>query len=161
MTEGEMINALWYHYGAPYKKMPNVFIWDGCESDFIAISRAGITNEIEIKCSYSDFKNDFKKSKHKRMMLRDNSSPNRFYFLAPDGIIPHDAVPEYAGLMIYKDRRIEIVKDAPLLHKNKNKFGIQLNSKGFARWETMFAKTMHEQLRQRFADYYTQETINT
>lgn len=47
------------------------------------------------------------------------SAPNRFYFACPTGIIMND-VPRYAGLIwINGSGQAEIIKKAPLIHKNK------------------------------------------
>jgi len=66
------------------------------------------------------------------------SLPNRFYYLIPDGLISRDEVPEYAGLLYYKPHeerlvnRVEIIKRAPVVHKEK-----------FNKWASVAIKLSH------------------
>jgi hypothetical protein len=51
------------------------------------------------------------------MKVEEAKIPNRFYYCAPEGIIPRDQVPHYAGLLeIEWDNTARVVKKAPLLH---------------------------------------------
>lgn len=108
------------------------------ECDVISISKSNYIYEYEIKISRSDFKADFNKDKHKLMlernctkirMIKENNqkvkdtlylTSNYFYFVVPVGLVSIDEIPEYAGL-IYMDTNLnfEIIKKAPLLHKEK------------------------------------------
>ena len=108
------------------------------ECDVISISKSNYIYEYEIKISRSDFKADFNKEKHKLMlerkctktrMIKENNekvkdtlylTPNYFHFVVPTGLVTIDEIPEYAGL-IYMDTDLnfEIIKKAPLLHKEK------------------------------------------
>lgn len=108
------------------------------ECDVISISKSNYIYEYEIKVSRSDFRADFNKDKHKLMlerkgtktrMIKENNEKvkdtlyltcNYFNFVVPTGLVTIDEVPEYAGL-IYMDENLnfEIVKKAPLLHKEK------------------------------------------
>ncbi len=83
----------------------------GWEADFLCINPEGITHEIEVKCSKSDFKNDFKKSfvddqtkishyKHDRIAKGDYPY-NHFSFLLPMGMISHDEIPKHCGIIEY------------------------------------------------------------
>lgn len=109
------------------------------ECDVITISKSLYVQEIEVKVSRSDFKKDFKKvSKHQRLQagfIRGyNKIPNRFYYCCPDGLIKPEEVPEYAGLIyasgfILKEEKevhydIQIIKKAPLIHKEKAESGL-------------------------------------
>ena len=111
--------------------VPNVsWSWLYWEADIISITKAGYMNEYEIKISKQDFKADFKKRKHnsfKRCSFREGARvPNRFWYVAPIKAIPI-CVPDYAGIMLvyemergkFKDLRLQIIKQAPLIHKNK------------------------------------------
>lgn len=100
------------------------------ECDVISISASDYIYEYEVKISKSDFKNDFKKPKHKLMSERrciKNTkkgmlylTPNYFYFVVPENLINKEEVPEYAGLMYINDNmEFIIIKKAPLLHKEK------------------------------------------
>lgn len=47
--------------------------------------------------------------------------PNRFYYACPDDLIKPEEVPAYAGLFYVSSRgKIRKIKEAPLLHRNKN-----------------------------------------
>jgi hypothetical protein len=114
------------------------------ESDFFMMLKSGYTTEIEIKISKADFKNDSnKKTKHQILkegkfervldkgMINEITEtvewnrPNRFYYAVPENLIAVKDVPDYAGLIhivkisdhgVYD---VKIVKEAPLLHKEK------------------------------------------
>jgi len=96
------------------------------EADILALTPAMICTEVEIKISVSDFKADFKK-KHKHYRMQNHSenvnwkTPNRFFYACPKGMlnVSHE-IPNYAGLLWVNERGVvELVKQAPVLHKNK------------------------------------------
>jgi len=111
------------------------------EADVLGITRTGYIYEYEIKVSRSDFKADFNK-KHKHLNLHNRTAlkvydtyengkktgeqttlikiPNRFYFACIEGLIKSEDIPDYAGLIwINKFKTITVIKNAPLLHRNK------------------------------------------
>jgi hypothetical protein len=114
------------------------------EADVLGINRNGYIYEYEIERSRSDFRAEFKHKEYKHKKLRGRNAikvydewkngkrtggkyeciliPNRYFFVCPEGLIKPEEVPEYAGL-IYTDKRFlysnELIKAAPLLHKNK------------------------------------------
>lgn len=95
------------------------------ESDILGVTPSMIVTECEVKISMSDFKADFKKTeKHLRLQNpihdKHRSTPNRFFYACPKGMIDISLIPTYAGL-IYVDERgvVELIKQAPVLHKNK------------------------------------------
>lgn len=112
----------------------NLHIYDW-ESDYLAITKNLYAYEIEVKITYQDFKNDFKKQdKHvclagKKKVCSDIIQgyrlkvipPNYFWYASPPNIIPVKDVPSYAGLMYVdmESNRINVIKQAPLLHKTK------------------------------------------
>lgn len=56
--------------------------------------------------------------------------PNRFYYACPEGLIPVDKIPPYAGLIYISDYgSYKVIKKAPLLHKNKKDWTKKLMSK--------------------------------
>lgn len=61
--------------------------------------------------------------------------PNRFYYAAPVGILKLSDIPDYAGFIeVYNDgRQFEIIKKAPLLHKEVNDLKKELLSKMYHR----------------------------
>lgn len=104
--------------------IPNFFLGN-YEMDLFRLTPAGLITEYEIKVSRADYKADFCKeragcsSKHARMTER-TCDCNRFYFVVPKKMIRPEDVPSYAGLLYYKGKRgFEVVKNAPLIHKQK------------------------------------------
>lgn len=116
-------------------------------ADFLTMAEtSGRVHEYEIKVTAEDFKEDFKKPKHKlipqilegknkvkhpnRFALRNIwKSPNHFTYVVPDYLYNdiRTLVPEYAGVMIvcfskFNGRiSLERLKKSPLLHKEINK----------------------------------------
>ncbi len=95
------------------------------ECDMWSVTKAGYSQEFEIKLSRSDFKADAKKgpdkytltrhgskhpdvlkrdgldlrTKHVRLGEADNTGPSHFYFVTPTGLVALDEVPTWAGLI--------------------------------------------------------------
>lgn len=53
------------------------------------------------------------------VIIENHKRPNYFYFAVPPDLITADEVPQYAGLVYVKDYSFDIIKKAPLLHKEK------------------------------------------
>lgn len=79
------------------------------EADMLIIDEDGMSWEIEIKLSKSDFKNDFKKQyqnqktkekflKHEKISCGDYPC-NQFSFLLPQGMVEHNQIPENCGII--------------------------------------------------------------
>lgn len=108
------------------------------ECDILAISKADLIYEFEIKISRSDFKKDFTKE-HKHKVLENRKAtqkswrwkdgekvneqtwfqiPNYFTYLCPAGMIKPEEVPEYAGLLYISEdcTTFEWIKKSPKLH---------------------------------------------
>lgn len=104
------------------------------ESDFLSVTQAGLTHEIEIKMSRSDFLADFKKQ-NKHALIQHGELANFFWFAAPKGMLKAQDIPDYAGHIEFEYETIQvgrntlvqyrmnayIVKDAPRIHRNKKK----------------------------------------
>lgn len=150
MTESDIIKHVRRFFATAEYELQNVFIWDW-ESDYFCITASGYTIEVEVKISKSDFKADAKKAqKHfilknamKEMVTMPGQTfgnisqvyfikprtPNKFYYCCPEGMIKPDEVPEYAGLLYYRQvpddknehtyNSIVQVHPAKFLHKNK------------------------------------------
>ena len=93
--------------------------------DLFRLTPAGLITEYEIKVSRADYRADFCKeqtgcgNKH-ALMTGGRCACNRFYFVVPKKMIRPEEVPSYAGLLYYKGRRgFDVVKNAPLIHKEK------------------------------------------
>jgi hypothetical protein len=121
--------------------------FSGCgfeEMDVVAISRALIITEFEIKMSRSDFFADFKKvNKHLRysgklveaspdpqtVLFYNTVRPNKFYYCCPNNLIKAEEVPLYAGLIYFTKFELQghnqpyvefkIIKKAPFIHHEK------------------------------------------
>jgi hypothetical protein len=132
----------------PYVAAPNIFMYGKYESDLLTITKALFAHEYEIKLSKSDFFADFKKShkffigsetitrqdgmketkynygnRTKHEMYLNGKGPNRFSYVFPDGLIEHDKVPDWCGIVVIRNvhgyDRAVVVRAAKLLHKNK------------------------------------------
>lgn len=60
----------------------------------VAPSTGNVANAYEIKVSRADFRRDSHKKQRGARLFSD-----RFWFIAPEGVIPHEEVPDWAGLM--------------------------------------------------------------
>ena len=110
------------------------------ECDVLSVTKSDYICEYEIKISKSDFKADFKKTKHnlinEKVFTETMSTvkagnryfelpnpyyaPNYFYFVVTENLVSLDEIPKYAGLMyIIENGTFSIIKKAPLLHKTK------------------------------------------
>ncbi len=123
--------------------LPNFYVGH-YEMDVFRRMKSGYVYEYEIKISRSDFKNDFKKHKSKRVGLYPNhqfekeykhecmsigrGDCNKFFFVVPENLIQPEEVPEHAGLIWLVERTsshgtffdFKTIKNAPFIHKNKN-----------------------------------------
>lgn len=79
------------------------------EADILIIDELGMSYEIEIKLTKTDFKNDFKKQyqnqKTKEIFLKHDKIScgdypcNQFSFLLPQGMIQSETIPEHCGII--------------------------------------------------------------
>jgi len=101
----------------------NVYFFPN-ESDVLLIRKSGITIDVEIKVSIQDFKCDLLKPRHQHLLDRNKEFiANHFYFACPEGVIPLELIPEYAGLYyVCKNGRIKTIKTAPKLHSFKHPY---------------------------------------
>lgn len=88
----------------------------------IAVTKAGLAIEYEIKISRGDFRADFKKIRHRILDATKINEPYRgaayFYYVVPRDLVTIGEVPNHAGL-IYAYPVFQIVKPAPRVHSNK------------------------------------------
>lgn len=141
LTTFDVLEALNNRYVSPSAVkyiINNLYVLGAYESDFLCIRKSGYIDEIEVKVSRSDFKNDFKHKEKKHQILSGTYflteeekksykdvndiylKPNRFYYACPDGLLKPEEIPDYAGLIYIEDKYFpKIIKKAPLLHKNK------------------------------------------
>lgn len=100
------------------------------DADFCAVTSSGQVYEWEIKVSRADFLRDFKKRRHRiysgefddHPHVRDRKKPNRFWYVAPPGIVRDGEIPEWSGYMECDpdSKELTIVKKAPLLWKGQH-----------------------------------------
>jgi hypothetical protein len=163
----KILQELHRHFANHDYLLQNVFIYQW-ESDFFCISSSGYAIEVEIKISRSDFKADFKKTiKHKLLsnaskelvtlnMGTDNNmsmvsyrvpvTPNKFYYCCPENLIDRSEIPDYAGLLYFRDKNpderyslisMKEVKPARFLHKNKHDLTKDLLSKYYYLYQNL------------------------
>lgn len=146
----------------------NLFVYKW-ESDLLLISKSDYAYEVEAKISRSDFKNDFKHKVDKHTIMEERSIlsskidnlgsklPNYFYYAVPENLIAVEEVPEYAGLIYVSPTaenpdidndwywRAIIVKEAPLIHKDK--FNISLQEKfyyAYRNWKDRYFNDLRQ-----------------
>lgn len=137
-TERSVQDATYIHCAIKNHEIinPNSKLFDW-ESDLISVTKSGFIHEFEIKITRADFKQDAKK---RRATLLCNpevkgywgsrvcARPNYFWYVVPKGLITHDEVPEYAGL-IYAMKPVvghhlyfnttRLIKEAKRIHSEK------------------------------------------
>lgn len=128
-SEQTIQRVLYHHFKNMDYKMSNVYMFGNWESDFFFMTKNKQLWEIEIKVDRQDYDRDFqlKTKKHdlyRKIYEEGNPDkivlPNAFYFCAPEGVIPHNSVPSYAGLIeIYGDSKNQLryVGDNPRIHE--------------------------------------------
>ena len=136
-TEGLIQTCCWSKWQQQcHVLIPNYTPAGWFEADLWRINRSGLCVEYEIKVSRADFRGDQKKedrhawrglresNKHARLQLGDERGPNQFYFVAPEGVIPPEEIPEFAGLFEVQGDplwpRLKLRRNAPYLHRVKN-----------------------------------------
>lgn len=128
-TERKVQDILTKHFLHPSTKkyeIKNLFVYNW-ESDYLAITNAGIAHEVEIKVSREDFKNDVKHKKEKHLLLEHGNGeggyygdmPNYFYYAVPNELVSVDEVPEYAGLIYVLPWGVKVVKSGRMLTDKK------------------------------------------
>lgn len=107
-------------HSLPCENVSTVF--GSYEADVVSINKSGMITEFEVKISRADFLADRKKAKWKFYeLLIENRIPNRFYYVCPSGLIKTNEIPAFSGLLnISLDGEIEIIKQAPLIHRFKH-----------------------------------------
>lgn len=100
--------------------MPNYTPCRWQECDVWRVTKSRYAYEYEIKVTLADFRADFKKGwKHRQLVDRVTAGPSRFWYVAPAGIILHNELPFYAGLLEWTRGGFVIVRDAPRQHTSK------------------------------------------
>jgi hypothetical protein len=83
------IGAAWLRYelGCPLVVFERG-IWYWCSNpDIFAVRNSGNTIEVEVKCDYTDFKNNFEKNCIRHRKTHNHNHPTQFYFLVSDKIL--------------------------------------------------------------------------
>lgn len=150
MTEKDIISKLRSRFDYNYK-IENAYIFNkNWESDFFAVSHSGYGVEFEIKTSVSDYRADFKKIKHKVLdRSKKGFCPNKFYYVVPEKLIKISDIPHYAGLIYVSAFGLEIIKQAPFIHKDKHDFRTNLCDKFYHRLndERMKVKLLEQEVK--------------
>lgn len=131
------------------------------ECDVFELTKAGFFREYEIKLTTSDFRADAKKAqrrwngeitegrkflydernKHEALKGRDARGPSKFWFVAPEGVIPANELPEWAGHILVTPRlNLVETKPAPQLHRAKidEKLRTDVHTTAYWRFMRMF-----------------------
>ena len=112
-SEQTIQRVLYSHFKKMQYRMSNVYFFKDWECDFFFMTPTNFLWEIEIKVDRQDYTRDFQNKPSKHRLLKEayetnNESefllPNCYYFCAPEGVIPPDTLPEYAGLIEIYDR---------------------------------------------------------
>ncbi len=123
----------WDHVSSSEIQLPNFTPAKWFECDFFRVTKAGYFYEYEIKLTMSDFRADRKKGyqtyrptyaswpKHLQLAARDARGPARFFYVAPKDLAERIALelPDWAGLLEFNNRFLRVVRQAPILHKQK------------------------------------------
>lgn len=132
MTEADLQNAI-YLYAVDHRHThlcPNVCCYEW-EADFLSVTQSGYVHEYECKVTFSDFRADAKKVSKHQTLEHGGARPNYFWYVCPEGLIPRELLPPYAGLLYAQQdgwrrgetgvelRKLRIVQPAQLLHKEK------------------------------------------
>jgi hypothetical protein len=110
MTSKEILNGLFRHLEKKqHVCCPNYTPTKWWECDMFSLTKANMATEFEVKLSRADFKADAEKErrefrvgtvkKHDSLAGGSIHGPSRFYFVAPDGLLKLEDIPEWAGLM--------------------------------------------------------------
>lgn len=140
--------SLWNYHNLKLV-FPNIYVdkFGGSEVDALYISKSGYSTFYEIKCSYYDFRKDFKKPRHNYLLNKDSSKfiikPKYFTYVCY-GFKPEiEEIPKYAGCILvnnkYKLLNSPKLKDSPILFKEK------IDENG---WEFL-----NKKIRYRFLDF--------
>lgn len=95
---------------------PNTLLYSW-ESDMVGVTKAGRIHEYEVKISRADFRADLQKNRHEALLRKTYYGPNRFWYVAPEGLLTKEDMPEYAGLIILRDDRLRVEHRAPERHR--------------------------------------------
>lgn len=120
--------------------LTNIAVGGLSECDVLGINKNNYIYEYEIKRSRNDYFADFRKvHKHHNLEKRNSHRyydeyhngkktggkrkvihiPNRFFYTCEPNLISVDEIPEYAGLVYVEHSSLTVIKNAPLLHKEK------------------------------------------
>lgn len=108
------------------------FLFDKSEHDVLWLTWTWRLIEYEIKTSKEDFKNDMKKrkmwkfkklSEFKSSYYIQTTTPNYFYYVCQEWLIPIDTIPVWAWLIYISPETYQttIIKKSPLLHSHLHK----------------------------------------
>lgn len=140
--------------------VPNCYTRHENEADLFCIRKSGLCDEIEIKVTETDFKNDEKKTVRllnenhtswrdryidtpKREAMTTGEMSNYFWYAIPEGLVDWKDIPEWAGiievrrgyngdLMAYEKRMPKRLHGGKLTEEEKYK---QIRKLGFRYWD--------------------------
>lgn len=116
--------------------------------DLLGFNYGGHVTHVEVKMSRSDFRADAKKISHRfpeRYLLGDTR-----WYLAPDGCLRAEDMPEGWGLAVARGKRIYIVKQAPVSKERRRSVEVEFLVSALRRHE-LGIEWRHEEAK--FAPY--------
>ena len=162
LTEQKIQRILRFQYMTnPKYVCENLFVFKW-ESDFLFKTKSGYWYEVEIKISFSDFKNDAKNKKEKFEILEDgmvrdgclrHHRPNYFSYCVTEDMVERvkPLIPSYAGLYYVDEKyhNLVCVKGAVRLHSEKiNDESLKLTAKfyyNYRSWKSCCEGWMDEE----------------
>lgn len=119
-TEDSLLNLLREkHASAPiFVERKRDFLNMFTESDAVIATMSGQVIEYEIKVSRSDYLREASKRRSKIYSgLLPGRTPNRFYYVTPQGIITEADLPAWAGWYEVENGAFILRKKAPRMHR--------------------------------------------
>lgn len=119
----EYIQArLYFEYQLQYTAcFDNIYLLgDGREYEmdfcmFLPNRKGDMCYEFEIKKTNKDFQREKEKVTKHTNYSKGINCPNYFYYICPPGVISVEDLPNHAGLMEVREKKIRTLKRAPLL----------------------------------------------
>lgn len=111
-----------YYIQAQHTFVLKNFFINNYECDLFSVTKSDYTYEFEVKTSKQDYHNDFKKmwgADKKHFSIKNGFRTNKFWFVMPKELISVEDIPSYCGLIYVDSHCLNIIKEAPFLHKRK------------------------------------------
>ena len=177
MTERQIQCALFREFRSTSSLViPNYSPAGYWQCDLWRVTKAGYAEEYEIKLTVADFKQDaqkFMKSRtvektpdgkrirvlletRKHELVEAGGGPNRFWYVAPSGLLSIDMIPSWAGLREVTRHgnwlRVGTTKRAPELHKRQADQKVIEHAQSVFYWRFWGERLKNVELRKKLLD---------